>query len=380
MSSVGRVLIGAVVLDLAASPLFIWSAVSGPLSVEIGVPASALSLAYAVGLGAFTVGVLVGGRAADRISARLLALVVAAGVVAGLALTGIAESLTTVVAGFGVLLGGATGVGYAVAVRVVAAVASRLGSALALVVSAYAVGAVVLAPLVDVLWGRVGRPATFGVLAGLLGALLLVASALLPGASRRRGAPRSPRAQAPIRPYRVPILGSWVVFALGSATGLIAFGHAAGLARSPSLMVAAVVVLNSGNLAGRLLSGTLADRFGHGPALHAAALALVAATLVLAFVGHPVATLAALLMIGMQYGAVSVLVPMAVAAAVPADVFGTAYGLVFTGWGVAGLVGPVAAAALVGATSYSAVAAALVVVAALFWGAVHHLVSGPSRS
>ncbi|MDN5791152.1 MAG: hypothetical protein L0H25_09840, partial [Micrococcales bacterium] len=122
MSSVGRVLIGAIVLDLSASPLFIWSAVSGPLAVEIGVPARALSLAYAVGLGAFTVGVLAGGWAADRVSARLLALIVAAGVAAGLILTGIAESPATVVAGYGGLLGGATGVGYATAVRVAAAV------------------------------------------------------------------------------------------------------------------------------------------------------------------------------------------------------------------------------------------------------------------
>ena len=169
VSQVRRALIGAVLLDLAVSPLFIWSAFSGPLSAEIGVPSSALSLAYAVGLGAFTAGVLVGGWLADRVAAQVLALVVAAVVVAGLVLTGIAQSPGTVVAGYGVLLGGATGVGYATAVRVAASVAGRRGSALALVVSAYAAGAVVLAPVVDVLWDRVGRTATFGCLPGCLG-------------------------------------------------------------------------------------------------------------------------------------------------------------------------------------------------------------------
>ncbi len=104
MSQVRRALIGAVLLDLAVSPLFIWSAFSGPLSAEIGVPSSALSLAYAVGLGAFTAGVLVGGWLADRVAAQVLALVVAAVVVAGLVLTGIAQSPGTVVAGYGVLL------------------------------------------------------------------------------------------------------------------------------------------------------------------------------------------------------------------------------------------------------------------------------------
>jgi len=370
VSQVRRALIGAVLLDLAVSPLFIWSAFSGPLSAEIGVPSSALSLAYAVGLGAFTAGVLVGGWLADRVAAQVLALVVAAVVVAGLVLTGIAQSPGTVVAGYGVLLGGASGVGYATAVRVAASVAGRRGSALALVVSAYAAGAVVLAPVVDVLWDRVGRTATFGVLAGLLGALLLIASALLAGARRPPDPPRAPGARVSIRPYSIPLIRWWVVFALGSAPALIAFGHAAGLARSSSLAVVAVVLLNSGNFGGRLLAGPVADRTGHGPALHVAAFALVVATLVLALVGHPVATLAALLVIGAQYGAISVLVPMIVADAVPTAVFGTAYGLVFSGWGVVGLTGPIAAGALAEATSYTTVAVALVGVAALFWGAV----------
>jgi OFA family oxalate/formate antiporter-like MFS transporter len=104
----------------------------------------------------------------------------------------------------------------------------------------------------------------------------------------------------------------------------------------------AVSALAGGNLAGRLLAGWWSDRVGRLPAL-AAALGTAAAS-----VGGLVASsasavvLAAFLGTGLAYGAVSSLVPAATADRVGAVLFPRAYGVVFTGWGCAGLLAPVA--------------------------------------
>lgn len=80
--------------------------------------------------------------------------------------------------------------------------------------------------------------------------------------------------------------------------------------------------------------------------------------------------LAALLLLGTQYGALSTVAPAATSDVVPAECFGTTYGLVFTGWGIAGLVAPVAAAAVATVIGYGAAYLAFLVIAALSWTSV----------
>lgn len=170
------------------------------------------------------------------------------------------------------------------------------------------------------------------------------------------------------------------MFGLGSLPALVAFGHAGGLARSPEIVVIAVVLLNAGNLSGRLVAGPVADRIGHVPALRGTAVALLLALLLMVVSAHPAATLTGLLVLGAQYGAVSVLVPMVVADAVPAERFGTAYGLVFSGWGIAGLLGPVAAGWIATSVGYPTVATGLVGIGLLFGVATWVTTSGRVRA
>lgn len=360
-----RAVAGAVLLDLAVAPLFVWDVLDDSLAREVGRSPSALTVVYAVGLACFTVGVVFGGRLADRMPPRRLALLTAAGVVVGLAGTAVAPNVPTMVLSFGVVLGGATGAGYATAVRVAGSVAGRRGLAVSLVVSAYAAGAVVLSPVADLLLDRIGTVRTLTALAVVLGGLVLVASLLLPGAA---ASPRgSARPRGSLRPVRATVVVWWWVFGLGAAPALIAFGHAGGLAGDVGLAAVAVMLLNGGNLAGRLIAGPTRDRIGSTRALHLTAGALVVAVVGVAAQGPTAVALAALLLLGTQYGAVSVLVPVAVSEAVPADRFGAAYGVVFTGWGAVGLLGPLLAAGLAGVVDYGAVAWALAAPAVAFW-------------
>ncbi|MQA15320.1 MAG: MFS transporter [Pseudonocardiaceae bacterium] len=370
VSPARRALAGAVLLDFAVSPLFIWDAFSASLARDLRVSVPSLSLAFSVGLAAFTAGVLVGGRVADAVAPRRIAVLTGCGVVVGLGTAAVAPSLLVLIVGFGIVLGGATGLGYATAVRVAGTVTAGRGGAMALVVSAYAAGAVVLAPVADRLLAVAGRAGMFASLAVGLGVVVVCAAILLPGTPPpARVAPRG--GAAVVRLFRVPVPALWTMFFLGSAPALIAFAHAGQFAGRPQLTVVAVSLINAGNFVGRLIAGPASDRLGHAPVLHATAAALAGSCLALAVApDNPAVTLTALLVLGTQYGALSVLTPVATAEAVPNEQFGTAYGMVFSGWGIAGLAGPVAAAWLATRTGYPAIAAVLVGVAALSWVAV----------
>jgi MFS family permease len=109
----------------------------------------------------------------------------------------------------------------------------------------------------------------------------------------------------------------------------------------------AVTALATGNLAGRLLAGWWSDHVGRRPALAAALLVAALSLGVLSLRVAPAAVLVGFLGSGAAYGAVSSLVPAATADHVGPAGFAVAYGRVFTGWGCAGLLAPVAGDQLV---------------------------------
>jgi MFS family permease len=361
-----RALTGAVLLDLAVSPLFAWDVFTESLRQDLGAGHTLLAGVFSVGLLTFMLGVLAGGRAADAHSPRRLALVALVGVVLGLLGSAVASSALVLFMTFGVLVGGSTGLGYATAVRVAGTVTTRRGLALGLVVSAYAAGTAVLAPVASVLLEAFGRSWTFVVLAGAVGVLLAFAAAFVPG-TRPASVPRSDRGAPQRARPSATVVALWLAFGLGSAPALAAFAQASNLTGDVVTVTVAVALLNVGSFAGRLVAGPLSDRIGRRAALHANSGLLVLACVPLALGTSSPLLVVALLLLGTQYGALSTLIPAATSDVVPAERFGTTYGLVFTGWGIAGLLAPVAAARLATVIGYGGVYGAFLVVAALSW-------------
>ncbi|MBO0684484.1 MAG: MFS transporter, partial [Candidatus Dormibacteraeota bacterium] len=81
--------------------------------------------------------------------------------------------------------------------------------------------------------------------------------------------------------------------------------------------------------------------------------------------GPPV--LAGLFLLGTQYGALSALIPAATASTIPPHQYGRTYGIVFTGWGLAGLVSPLAMAWLASRAGNQLIFAVATAVALLMW-------------
>lgn len=331
-----------------------------------------MTLVFSVGLACFTVGVLVGGRVADRFAPRRVAVLTAVGVVAGLFGAGASRSLIVLIVAFGVVLGLSTGLGYATAVRVAGTVAARRGAILGLVVGAYAAGTAVVAPVAAVLLAATTLMATFSVLAATVGGLTLAGALLLPNKAPSPVALQKPRSVRERRAFRSfsGVIGLWIAFGLGSAPALTAFAHAGQVAGHATASALAVPLLSVGSLVGRLGAGAASDWVGRPTALHATAAALTAVCIVLGFIDQTGVRLTMLLMLGIQYGALSALVPAATADTVPKQRFGAAYGVVFTGWGLSGLVVPVAATAFGTSTGWDRVFLVFVGFAVVAWFAV----------
>lgn len=353
-----RTVVGALLLNLAVSPLFVWNVLADPLAEAVAVSPARVSLVFSLGLVAFSVGVLGGGPLADRMSARTLALASALVSAAGLALAAVAPSLVLLILGFGIIQGVAVGLGYATAVHVAGMI--NRGIVMALVVSAYGAGSAALAPLAHGLLNAYDRtPALLGIAASA-GIIALIAAMLLPPGATPRTASPSQSAAGP-RPLIIGLL--WLTFGLGSAPGLAAFAFAS--AFTGGAAAAAVAALSLGHFAGRLVAGWLTDRLRLAWVLHGFYLLLVIACLALLPSAGVWVGLAALLAVGLQYGALSTLVPLATRSAVSPAIFGRIFGLVFSAWGVVGLGAPALTGLLVNAAGPPAAAAAMLVCAVL---------------
>ena len=136
----------------------------------------------------------------------------------------------------------------------------------------------------------------------------------------------------------------WFMFFVGSGAGLIIIGSVAGMAKKSMGEMAWIVValLAIGNAAGRIVAGILSDKIGRTRTLFImmTSQGLVIASLI--FIPETQALLLALatMLVGFNYGTNLSLFPSATKDYFGLKNFGMNYGLVFSAWGIAGLVFP----------------------------------------
>ena len=133
------------------------------------------------------------------------------------------------------------------------------------------------------------------------------------------------------------------MYVFGAAAGLMVIGSAASMAKASlgEAAFVAVAVLAVGNAGGRILAGVVSDRIGRQWTLFCAFLIQSVMVLVpLFFGGNGAVLLFALLIIGACYGANLTLFPSATKDQFGMKSFGLNYGLMFTAWGVGGLILP----------------------------------------
>jgi OFA family oxalate/formate antiporter-like MFS transporter len=346
-------------INLALGILYTWSLFKGAIEKEFGWKGDQLNDPYAVCCLVFAFAMIVAGRCQDKFGPRLTASIGGLLVGAGFVLCSTTQSYGVWLLGFGVLAGIGIGFGYSSATPPALKwfPPAKTGMIAGMVVAGFGLAPVYLAPTSQYLLGsfQVQKSmlilgiAFTAIVCGLAQLLVNPPAGYVAGPKPAAGAAKPAAASAtPSEILRQPTFWLlWVIYFIGSGAGLMVIGSISGMAKKSmgELAFVAVALMAIGNAGGRILAGTLSDKIGRRWTL---CLVLVIQA-VLMFAAIPVTAsketlpvvivvLAAL--IGANYGANLALFPSYTKDLWGLKSFGMNYGVLFTAWGVGGLVLP----------------------------------------
>jgi len=261
---------------------------------------------------------------------------------------------------FGVIGGVGSGFGYATPIPVMAKwFPDKRGLAVGLAVAGYGGGSAIFGPLANLkLIPTYGVATTFRILGVIFLAMTLIGAFLLknpPAGYKPMGWTPAPAAKAAATTYdfspgevlRTPTFYfMWIAYALGTSAGLMVISQLVPFAKSVGIPSAALATMGLvvgaiGNAAGRILSGWMSDALGRLNVLRLMIAISMIAMPILYKVGGSVGLLYVMVFIVYWcYGT-----QLSVNASTTSDFWGTKnaglnYGLLFTAWGVAGIIGP----------------------------------------
>ena len=353
-----RVVVGGVSMNLALGSLYAWSVFVLPLEQEFGWSRAQTSWVFTIAIVTFAITFIFAGRMQDARGPRLCALLGALLVSFGFFLASFTASLAYLYLIFAVV-GAGNGFGYATPMPVASKwFPDKRGLVVGLMVGGYGAGSAIIGPVASSLIQSIGWRPTFRLLGaafvvmGLMGTWLLVN----PPAGYRPAGWTPPATRAASRDFstaqmlRTPqFYALWVAYWLGATAGLmtisqlVPFARSAGL--SPAAATFAITVGAFGNAGGRSLSGWLSDVMGRLTTLRMMVLASAVA-MPLLFIWRQEVLLFYILVAAVYwcYGT-----QLSVFASATADLYGTRnlgfnYGVLFTAWGAAGILGPMLAA------------------------------------
>ena len=348
--------VGGVSMNLALGSLYAWSVFVAPLEAEFGWTRTQTSWVFTIAIVTFALSFVVAGRIQDQRGPRICAITGATLVGLGFLLASFTSSLVYLYVAFGFVVGLGNGFGYATPIPVGSKwFPDKRGLVVGLMVAGYGGGSAIVIPVANALIAGVGWRVTFRILGVVLFLMCMLGSLWLknpPPGYRPEGWIPKP---APERSERdIPtgeMLGMpafyflWVAYCLGTTAGLmtisqlVPFATIAGMAAGVAGLFGAI-----GSASGRILSGWLSDRIGRLTTLRI--MILVSALAMPALSVWREQAILFYLLVAIVYWCFGA--QLSVFATTSADFFGTRYlglnyGLLFTAYGVAGLIGPIIA-------------------------------------
>jgi MFS family permease len=348
-------------INLALGILYTWSLIKGAIEKEFGWQGSQLNDPYALCCLVFAFAMILAGRCQDKFGPRLTASIGGLLVGLGFVITSWTTSYVVWLLGFGVLAGIGIGFGYSSATPPALKwfPPAKTGLIAGLVVAGFGLAPVYLAPASQWLLGSFGVQKTMLIL-GVAFTLIVCGLAQLlrnppagfvaDAGATAGGVAVKPAAasSSPSEILRTPgFYLLWVIYFIGAGAGLMVIGSVSGMAKKSMGEAAfiAVAVMAIGNAAGRIMAGILSDRIGRRWTL----MLVLIFQAVLMFVAIPVTGMKGLspvvivlvaTLIGFNYGANLSLFPSFTKDLWGLKSFGMNYGVLFTAWGVGGLVLP----------------------------------------
>jgi OFA family oxalate/formate antiporter-like MFS transporter len=275
---------------------------------------------------------------------------------AGFFLSSFTSSLTFLYVAFGVIVGLGNGFGYATPIPVASKwFPDKRGLAVGLMVAGYGAGSAVFGPLAIRLIESIGWRPTFQILGGVFFVMTMAGTALMknppPGFRPPNWQPKPGAVTAGADFTTREMLATptfylmWIAYCLGTTAGqmtisqLIPFAGAAGLGAVAATF--ALPVSATANAGGRILSGWMSDTLGR--LLTLKIMILMSAVAMPALFLLQQQAILFFLLVAVVYWCYGT--QLSVFASTTADFYGTRnlglnYGVLFTAWGAAGILGP----------------------------------------
>jgi OFA family oxalate/formate antiporter-like MFS transporter len=350
--------VGGMSMNLALGTLYAWSVFVAPLEKEFGWKRADTSMIISIAIFVFAISFVLAGRLQDKKGPFWISVTGGVLVSVGFFLSAWTTSLGWIFFAFGVLGGIGNGFGYATPIPVMAKwFPDKRGLAVGLAVAGYGGGSAIFGPLAgNWLIPTYGWRPTFQILGGIFLVMTLIGAFLLknpPAGYRPPGWTPAPAAKAAATTHeftagetlKTPAFYfMWIAYCLGTVAGFMAISQLVPYAKSVGLAAlgtTAIVVGAFGNASGRILSGWMSDTMGRLNVLRLMiAISAVAMPLLYIAGGDAAFLFVMVFVIYWCYGT-----QLSVNASTTSDFWGTKnaginYGLLFTAWGVAGLIGP----------------------------------------
>lgn len=354
--------VGGLSMNLALGTLYAWSVFVAPLEKEFGWKRAETSMVFTIAVVVFAITFILAGRIQDKKGPFMVSVIGGLLVSVGFFLSAYTTSLNYLFIFFGAIGGLGNGFGYATPIPVMAKwFPDRRGLAVGLAVAGYGGGSAIFGPLAgNYLIPTYGWRATFQILGVIFLVMTMVGAFLLknpPAGYRPPGWTPAPAAKAAATTYefspgeaiRTPAMWfMWIAYALGTSAGLMVISQLVPFARSKGVPLAlattGIFIGAAGNAAGRILSGWISDAIGRLNVLRLMIAISAVAMVILPHTGGivavPIFMYVVIFIVYWCYGT-----QLSVNASTTSDFWGTKnaginYGILFTAWGVAGIIGP----------------------------------------
>lgn len=354
----GYPILGAAVgINLVSGILYIWSIVSRSLIDQLGWTSKQASLPYTIATVTFVIAMVIFGKIQDQKGPRWTATIGVLLMGTGAMLAGLRTDPLFVTISFGLIAG--SGIGILNVSTTPPAVKwfpkSRKGMVTGLVVGGVSLSSMLYSPLANWLNQSYGVSSVFLVV-GLISLVVgLGLAQILKNPPENMIVAQTEKAEdqkVVDRPWNVMLKSSefwiiWLMMALSSSAGLMVIGHIVSIAKvqadwSGGFLL--VMLLALFNTLGRFIGGTLSDKLGRINLIRVICLLQSVNMLAFSSFESVYALVFGVAIAGMCYGAIFSVFPATISDLFGLKHFGVNFGLMFTGWGIGGIIGPMTGA------------------------------------
>ncbi|ABR49988.1 major facilitator superfamily MFS_1 [Alkaliphilus metalliredigens QYMF] len=364
------ILIVSIIMNICIGAAYAWSVFQTPLVELLGSTTAEVSLAFTLSLALVPVSMMIFGRFQDKKGPRMITLLGSVIFGAGIYLTGLTNSVMMLYLTYGVLGGLGIGAVYGCTVaNTVKWFPDKRGLAGGLVAAGFGSGAVILAPLAEGLINRYDVLTTFKLMGIIFFILIALCSSIIkspqPGWKPKGWEPANSKSKTSINsgldlsPEEMMKTGTfyilWVIYIIGAVSGLMIIGHASPIAQgqiglTSSVAAICVSILALANTFGRIFWGIVSDRIGRYNTMALMFAVSASMLLVLNIADNIVLFIISTFGIALSFGGFLGIMPSVTADKFGAKSLGMNYGIIFTAYGVAAVVGPRIAAVAVEAS------------------------------